>query len=63
MGDTLRYLNPPTMETPPGYSHVVEISGDARVIFFAGQLGVDKSGKLSVRQATSRPRRSRPSKT
>ena len=46
MGDTLRYLNPPTMETPPGYSHVVEISGDARIIFFAGQLGVDKSGKF-----------------
>src|ERR1700754_4375769 len=46
MGDTLRYLNPPTMETPPGYSHVVEISGDARIIFFAGQLGVDKAGKF-----------------
>jgi enamine deaminase RidA (YjgF/YER057c/UK114 family) len=32
------------MEVPPGYSHVVEVKGDARIIFFAGQLGVDKAG-------------------
>jgi enamine deaminase RidA (YjgF/YER057c/UK114 family) len=39
-----RFLNPATMEKPPGYSHVVEIAGGARVVFFAGQLGVDKTG-------------------
>jgi len=36
--------NPPTMEKPPGYSHVVAIEGGARIVFFAGQLGVDTSG-------------------
>jgi enamine deaminase RidA (YjgF/YER057c/UK114 family) len=35
------------MEKPPGYSHIVEISGNARIIFFAGQLGVDKDGKFA----------------
>lgn len=44
MHEILRFLNPPTMEKPPGYSHIVEIQGGARVVFFAGQLGVDKSG-------------------
>lgn len=44
MTRAVSYSNPPTMEVPPGYSHVVEVRGDARIIFFAGQLGVDKSG-------------------
>lgn len=44
MPEILRFLNPPTMEKPPGYTHIVEIKGDARIVFFAGQLGVDKSG-------------------
>ncbi len=46
MPEFLRFINPPTMEKPPGYSHVVEIKGDARIVFFAGQLGVDTSGKF-----------------
>jgi enamine deaminase RidA (YjgF/YER057c/UK114 family) len=46
MLEFLRFMNPPTMERPPGYSHVVEIKGDARIVFFAGQLGVDTSGKF-----------------
>ena len=46
MPEFLRFMNPPTMEKPPGYSHVVEIKGDARIVFFAGQLGVDTSGKF-----------------
>ena len=37
-------LNPTTMEKPPGYSHIVEIAGGARIVYFAGQLGVDRSG-------------------
>jgi enamine deaminase RidA (YjgF/YER057c/UK114 family) len=44
MHEIVRFLNPPTMEKPPGYSHVVEISGAARIVLFAGQLGVDKTG-------------------
>jgi len=44
MHEIARFLNPPTMEKPPGYTHLVEISGAARIVFFAGQLGVDKTG-------------------
>jgi enamine deaminase RidA (YjgF/YER057c/UK114 family) len=44
MSQTVRRLNPATMESPPGYSHVVEVTGPARMVYFAGQLGVDKSG-------------------
>src|ERR1700730_12830892 len=38
---------PPTMEKPPGYSHVVVIEGGARIVFFAGQLGVDTAGAFA----------------
>jgi|SRR5262245_34236833 len=44
MSETVRRLNPPTMHAPPGYTHVVEITGNARIAYFAGQLGVDKAG-------------------
>jgi len=47
MPDILRRLDPPTMEKPPGYSHIVEIRGDARIVFFAGQLGVDRDGRFA----------------
>lgn len=47
MADLVRFSNPPTMEVPPGYSHVVEVRGDARIVFFAGQLGVDRSGAFA----------------
>jgi enamine deaminase RidA (YjgF/YER057c/UK114 family) len=35
------------MERPPGYSHIVEVTGPARIVFFAGQLGVEKTGKFA----------------
>lgn len=41
-----RYLNPPTLYKPPGYSHVVEIKGPARIVYIAGQLGFDAQGNL-----------------
>ena len=47
MPEILRRLNPPTMEKPPGYSHIVEVKGDARIVFLAGQLGVDTSGNFA----------------
>ncbi|MBO0765935.1 MAG: RidA family protein [Hyphomicrobiaceae bacterium] len=47
MPEIVRRLNPPTMESPPGYTHVVEVRGPARIVYFAGQLGVDKTGKLA----------------
>ena len=46
MPEFLRFMDPPTMEKPPGYSHIVEIKGDARIVFLAGQLGVDTAGKF-----------------
>jgi enamine deaminase RidA (YjgF/YER057c/UK114 family) len=46
MLDIVRFMNPATMEKPPGYTHIVEIKGGARIVYFAGQLGVDTSGKL-----------------
>jgi len=47
MPEIVRRLNPPTMEKPPGYAHVVEITGPARIVYFAGQLGVDRSGAFA----------------
>ena len=47
MPDPVRRLNPATMERPPGYSHVVEVTGPARIVYFAGQLGVDKTGTFA----------------
>jgi len=46
MAAHLRFLNPPTLSKPPTYSHVVEITGPGRIIYIAGQLGLDPSGKL-----------------
>jgi len=46
MAAHLRFLNPATLSKPPTYSHVVEITGPGRIIYIAGQLGLDHSGKL-----------------
>ena len=34
------------MSKPPGYSHVVEASAPGRIVYIAGQLGVDREGKV-----------------
>lgn len=41
-----RFLNPDGLSKPPGYSHVVEIAGPARIVYIAGQLGLDAGGKV-----------------
>jgi enamine deaminase RidA (YjgF/YER057c/UK114 family) len=41
-----RFINPPAIAKPPGYTHVVEITGPARIVYIAGQLGLDGSGEL-----------------
>ncbi len=41
----IRYVNPPSLERPPGYSHVVDVRG-GRLIFIAGQAGVDAAGTV-----------------
>ena len=42
-----RFLNPPTMPAPRGYTHVVETAGPARTIYIAGQLGMTPDGKFA----------------
>src|SRR5256714_6666888 len=41
-----RFINPPTISKPPGYTHVVETTGPGKTIYIAGQLGIDPSGKM-----------------
>lgn len=42
---SLRFINPPTIAAPRGYSHVVEVTGPGRIIYIAGQLGHNAAGK------------------
>ena len=42
-----RFINPQTLVKPPGYTHVVEATAPARLVYIAGQLGLDRDGKLS----------------
>jgi len=42
----VRFSNPKTPAKPPGYSYVVEATGPNRLIFIAGQLGLDMENKL-----------------
>jgi enamine deaminase RidA (YjgF/YER057c/UK114 family) len=44
----LRFMNPPGMSSPPGYSHVIEVTGPHRVVYFAGQTGADANGKVAA---------------
>ncbi len=46
MAALLHFSNPASLEKPPGYSQVVEITGSARIVFIAGQLGVDHTGRF-----------------
>ncbi len=42
---TSRFLNPPTMPQPVGYSHVVETRA-ARTIYISGQVAMNAAGEL-----------------
>jgi len=42
-----RFINPEGLSKPPGYTHVVEVTAPARLVYIAGQLGNDREGKLS----------------
>jgi enamine deaminase RidA (YjgF/YER057c/UK114 family) len=41
----VRFINPPELESPPGYSHVVDVRA-SRLIFLAGQAALDAQGSL-----------------
>jgi enamine deaminase RidA (YjgF/YER057c/UK114 family) len=40
-----RYINPPGLVTPTGYTHVV-VSADRHTVYIAGQVAFDSSGKV-----------------
>lgn len=42
----IRFLNPGAMSKPPGYTHVVEATVPGRIVYIAGQLGLDRDGKV-----------------
>jgi enamine deaminase RidA (YjgF/YER057c/UK114 family) len=44
----VRFMNPETMHKPTGYTHVVEATGPGRIVYIAGQLGIDPSGKMAA---------------
>lgn len=46
MAANVRFSNPKTLAKPPGYTYVVEATGPNRLIFIAGQLGLDMENKL-----------------
>jgi enamine deaminase RidA (YjgF/YER057c/UK114 family) len=41
-----RFYNPPTIGKPTGYTHVVEATSPGRIIYIAGQLGLDVDNKI-----------------
>lgn len=40
-----RYINPPGLAKPTGYTHVV-VAADRRTVYIAGQVALDSTGKL-----------------
>jgi reactive intermediate/imine deaminase len=42
----VKRTNPPTLSTPTGYTHVVEVTGPAKTVYISGQIAFDKEGKI-----------------
>jgi len=42
----VKRTNPPTLAKPTGYTHVVDVTGPAKTIYIAGQVALDKDGKV-----------------
>jgi reactive intermediate/imine deaminase len=40
-----RFINPPTMPKPVGYTHVVEVSS-GKTVYISGQVALDASGNV-----------------
>ena|SRR6266536_2533700 len=38
--------NPPTLSKPTGYTHIVEVTGPAKIVYISGQIALDKDGKV-----------------
>jgi reactive intermediate/imine deaminase len=41
----VRFINPPTIAQPPGYTHVVEVT-QGKTVYISGQVSFDAAGKL-----------------
>jgi enamine deaminase RidA (YjgF/YER057c/UK114 family) len=41
-----RFHNPPAIAKPSGYTHVVEAASPGRIVYIAGQLGLDLDNKI-----------------
>ena len=41
-----RFHNPASIATPSGYTHVVEAASPGRIVYIAGQLGLDLDNKI-----------------
>lgn len=48
MSSNIRFINPAALSKPPGYTHVVEATTPARIVYIAGQLGIDRDGRISA---------------
>ena len=46
MAASTRFINPDTLAEQHGYSYVVETTGPGRMVYIAGQLGLDLENKL-----------------
>ncbi len=44
-GQTPRFINPPSLVKPTGYTHVV-VAPDGRTVYIAGQVAFDSTGQL-----------------
>jgi enamine deaminase RidA (YjgF/YER057c/UK114 family) len=44
-GQASRYINPPSLTKPNGYTHVV-VAPDGRTVYIAGQVAFDSTGQL-----------------
>ena len=41
----IQFINPPTLFSPPGFTHVVQVTG-GRTVYISGQIAVDQSFRL-----------------
>src|SRR5205814_5324641 len=42
----VKRTNPPALSKPTGYTHIVEVSGPAKMVYISGQIALDKDGTV-----------------
>ena len=45
-GSQVKRTNPPTLSTPTGYTHVVEVAGPVKTVYISGQIALDRNGAV-----------------